>query len=454
MAQTNGKNATQAEGGNSLTDFNFDSEESWFGMDAEGGKSTDAGTVTKAVKASDKPKEATGNTIKEKAGDEEEEEEEEEHTFFADPIEKKDTVKKPPVKKTVVEEGAEEEEQEEEDVDDDDDEEEDDKKKKTKKEGVKDPKDTGKGKTEDEGGEDEPGEEDDEKFYTTLASEMTEKGIFQNVKLKKDEKVTEEKFFELQDAEVEARVTETIEALSEKMDDDGKRFLKFKANGGNTASFMSIVASPINFDKFDENDPKQVDTVLRHYLSTKEELEGDELTDKLQWLKDGGKEKAKAATYFDKLKAEKERELKKLEKQLEDDNARKEDEVKEFKEGLIEILNETEQIGVIKITKQDQRELGNYMTKPLIKVGKNKYVPEVMAELTKILTGKTKEDKKRFIALSKAIRSNFDIKDLAKDTTTKVVSKVKSKLQEAKASPKARTSGNSQTRALTDYFDS
>lgn len=454
MAQINDKNATHAEGGSSLADFNFDSDEQWFGMGGEDGKSsTDASTVTKAAKAANnKPKTETGSTFKEVAGEDDEEEQEEEHTFFADPIEKKDVIKKKnaPAKKK----DDDEPEQEEGGLDDEDDDELDDvvdiEDEKGKKKGKKTLTENVENEEDEEG--DETKEEDD-KFYNTLVEELKEKGILQNIEVKKGEVITEEQFFELHDAEIESRVTETLEAMSENMDDDGKRFIKFKANGGNTADFMAIAISPINFDeKFDESDPKQVEKVLRHYYTTKEEMDAEELADKLQWLRDGGKEKATALKHFNKMKDEREKALDRLEKETEKKRLAKEDEVQEFNEALLEVLGETEQIGVIKITKQDQKELGSYMTKPLIKTGKNKYIPQMQAELMKILSAKTKEDKQRLIALSKAIKSNFDIKELAKDTTTQVTRKVKSKLQEAKQSVKSKTSGNSQTRALTDYF--
>lgn len=305
---------------------------------------------------------------------------------------------------------------------------------------------------------DEDIEEDDDtdkdkKFFKELVKEMKDKNIFQNVEIKDDEDITEDKFFELQNEEIESRVEETLQAMSENMDDLGKRFIKFKAKGGRTEVFMAAISSPIDLDSFDENNQHQVDAVIRHYLTTEEELDGDELNDRIEWLKSGGKQKATASKYFAKMQTKRDKLVKEAEDSLEAQRKKNQKDAEDFNNSLLEVLSETESVGIIPITKADQKDLGAYMTKPVVKVGKNKYMPQMQADLLAVLKGKSKEDMKGLIALAKNLKHKFDIKDLATKVTSKVTKKAKSTLQAAKQGVKVRTAGTSGQRALTDYFD-
>lgn len=405
-----------------LADFTFDDSNTFFGIKTEGDTTEQ---IIKEVKGAEKIVADGSGTKTPEATKIEEEEAEEELTFFETEEEK---AKKEAAKKKDEEEEEAEEEEEVEEV-----------KEKGKKDKEEKPEDK---------------EEGDDKFYTTLASELKEKGIFQNIELKEGEEVTEEKFFELQDAEVEARVEETFQAFFEELDEDGKRFLKFKKDGGKTADFFASFNTPeVDLTEFDVDDEEQRTKVLVHYLTKVEKLEPEDLKDRLAWLKEGGKEKSYAKKYAEAMEAEsqaiQEQLLKRQAKAAKD----KEESAKVFGESLKATLEKTETVGVFSFTPADQKELAAYITKPSVKIGKNKYIPAFQAEIAEIFKAEDEESQKKLLLLAKLVKTKFDTKDLATETKTKVVSKVKSKLKEAKTGVKPASAGGFAKRSISDFFD-
>lgn len=405
----------------SLQNFTFDDDKSWFGVPTE--EVTPTEQVLKEIKGATKVVADEGGKpekVEPLKKEGEEDEEEEDHVFFETEEEKATKLK-------AKEEGKDEDEEEVEvEV-----------AKEDKKKVEQKPKE---------------GEEDD-KFFTTLAGELKDKGIFQNVELKEGEEVTEEKFFELQDAEIEARVEETFQAFFEELDEDGRNFLKFKKAGGRTADFLeSYNSGGFDIEEFDENDEAQRTRVLTHYLSTVEKLEPEDVKDRLEWLKEGGKDKVYAKKYFESINSQREELKKEVLKQQQELANQREATAKQFSETLKATLDKTEAIGAFPISATDQKELGSYITKPTVKVGKNKYIPAFQAEIAKIFKADTEEAQKKLLLLAKLVKTDFDVTDLEKTTKTKVVKEAKSKLKDARTGVKPASAGSYAKKSLGDYF--
>lgn len=295
-----------------------------------------------------------------------------------------------------------------------------------------------------------PGETDD-KFYTTLASELKEKGIFQNVEIKEGEEIDEDKFFELQDSEIESRVEETFETFFEELDDDGKAFLKHKKAGGSTQDFMQVYQNTISIDGVNLDEDKDQDLVLTHYMRTVDAMDEDEISDRIEWLKENGKKKAFAEKYFNKLQdidTERKTALAERVNQL---SKQREDSAKKFNEDLNKELDSTESVGSFSFNKVDKKGLINFITKPIVKVGKNKYITEFQAELGEIFKGEG-ENKKKLLLLAKLVKTKFDVKDLIAETKTNVVKEAKSKLQQARTGVRPSSSGGANKKSLSDFF--
>lgn len=292
---------------------------------------------------------------------------------------------------------------------------------------------------------------DDSKFYSTLAAELKEKGVFQNVELTEGEEIDEEKFFELQDAEIESRVEETFEAFFEELDEDAKAFLKFKKGGGNTQDFFQVYRESLSLDNIDLEGEDAQELIIKHYSSTMDSMDDEEISDRLEWLKENGKMKAYAEKYMNKLKELDRQKKESISKSVEAQAKQREEGAKKFNQDLQSELEKTEAVGSFNFSKVNKKELLDFMIKPSVKIGKNKYITHFQAELGNIFKGEG-EDRKKLLLLAKLVKSDFDVKDLIEETKTKVVKEAKSKLQQAKIGVKPSTSGGYTKKSISDYF--
>lgn len=443
----------------SLSDFNFDNEESFFGIKTVSEDSETSQTI-KEVKSESKG----ASTLKDNENTpfgEEEEDENEGLTFFGNEEEEDGEEDKDDVLSTKKGKQQDTKDEEIDDKDDDKDNNKDEDKdnKKGKTTVKKDTEDTKSSKIKSEDKEEETDadnvedeDEKDKKFFTTLGLELKEKGLFTAVEIDENEVLTEDQLFEKFGEEVEARVEETFAAFYEQLDEDAVNFIKYKKLGGNTQQFFQNYVPKFELDKLDEDNDKQLNLVLTRYLTTVEQLDDEELADRLKYLEDSGKKKATAIKYFDKLKTASEQQKAAILKQQEEAAEAKKESARKFNEGIKATASKTDKVGAFKLSKTEQKELPDYITKPTVKTGKNMFSPKLYVDLGKILKAETEEDRKNLILLSKLVKSNFDIKDLVADTNTNVVKRVKSKLKEAKETTRPKSSSGSTGKALTDYF--
>jgi len=298
----------------------------------------------------------------------------------------------------------------------------------------------------------ESDEDEDEVFFTELAKEFKDRKIFTNVKLAKGEKITEDKFFELHDEEIEARVNETIEAIQEKLDEEGKKFLDFIMRGGKPSKYIATLSLSSNIEDFDPKNDTHASKIIAHHLKVVEKADEDEIADRIAYLKDKGQLET-YATKYKKLDDERKAEAQETLVATQDKLAKeKEQKAKIFNEELLEVLNKTEKVGVLPITATDRKELKPFFTRATVKVGKDQYVPEFIAEINRIMSGKTAKDKKELLALGKMIKSGFQVKDLETEVTTTVAKKAQSTLRAVRSgSPRAATSGAFSKKGLADF---
>jgi len=297
----------------------------------------------------------------------------------------------------------------------------------------------------------ESNEEDDSKFYTTLAKELKEKNVFTNVEIP-DKDLTYEEFIELQDAEVEARVDESFESFFEELDEDGKAFLKFKKDGGKTSDFLNMRTNNINLDSFDEDSDKQQESIIRFYLANVDGKDEEDIESNLQWLKDGGKIKATAKKYYNTLKKVDKDSKEAIVKQQAAAAETREKSIKEFNTSVKKIISSSDKIGAFPINKAEQKVLTDFITNPTAKVGKNSFIPEFNVKLNKLLNPKNEEDIKKLVVLAKLLRNDFDVSDITLAKTTEKAKEVRETLKEAKTGLRKVASSGDTRKSLAEFF--
>ena len=286
----------------------------------------------------------------------------------------------------------------------------------------------------------------DGEFFKKLSLEMKEQGIFQLVEVKEDEPLDQDTFVEKFDQEIEARVKETIQSFLEELDEDGKRFLKFKRSGGDTRAFLQAYYSSMALPTVDLTTEDGQEAVLRYYYKNVEGLDPEDVDSRIDWAKEN-KKLAKYAEKYDGILQEREEARKEaLLQQQAEYEAQMEKSRKDFEKDLVEVLQATDAVGDIPLTKEDKKTMPAYMLKPSIRIGKNKYITPLQADLKSVY-----EDKKQLLLLAKLVRSKFDLSSLGVKLASKKVEQARKNLLRDRETPEVK-GGNTKTGAsLADY---
>ncbi len=298
------------------------------------------------------------------------------------------------------------------------------------------------------------GEDDDEdvEFYTNLTTELKEKGILSDFALEEGEKITEEKFFELQEKEVETRVEENFNSFFQELnnDKDAVEFLKFKRNGGRTSDFFKAYAeSPVLSldDNLDLTKASNQKLVVSQYLKAVEGVPADEIEDRIEFFEEKGKLKEKAESYESKLRELDESNKQAVVTRAAEAKKNAEKAAKEFREKISATLDKAEVISKVKITKEDKKTLVDKILTPTVKQG-DRYVSSFSSKMNAIM-----KDPEKLLLLAKLVENDFDLSDIETSIETKVVSKARTSLIESKKSKDLKGAGSTQKKSLFDHFD-
>ena len=289
-------------------------------------------------------------------------------------------------------------------------------------------------------------EEPEEEIFNDYAKVLKDVGVLENVEIPEDEEITQEKLIELQEQEIESRVEEAIEGFMGELDDDGKAFLKFKKEGGDTRQFFEMMKETSELPQGDIDDEYFQKKVTKYYLKTVDNMDDEDVEDRIAWLEETGKLERYAERYNNKLqtiKEKKEQEAVERQKQL---AKQQEKDRMAFISTLKDTLSNTDSIKDFPITKQEKKELVDFITKPTIKVDKSKYVSGFSKAINEVTN-----DPQKLILLAKLLKNDFDISDVIKQTETKEVKKLKNNIQRAKKSSPPKTY-SSNRKSLADFF--
>lgn len=298
----------------------------------------------------------------------------------------------------------------------------------------------------DSGNEDD---DDETEVFTTLSKELKEKGTFTHIELSADGKITEEQFFEHIEDEVEGRVNEAIEDFGAKLGSDqtSKAYITFLKAGGTSDEFFKYYSQASTTPEVDIEKESGQDSILRHYYKVVEELDDEDLEDKLDWLKESGKKKKFAEKYYNKLKADEQINKDKFVANQVQQQTDRENEKKEFVTKLKNTLDSTEEVNGFVFNKVDKPSLLDYIIKPTVKLKSNQYITQFQYDLNEVI----KTDNEKLLVLAKLIKSKFDTSGLIIKKETEAVKKVKSSLSNTKS--RLTSSNSTKRKDLADFFN-
>ena len=293
----------------------------------------------------------------------------------------------------------------------------------------------------------DPEKEEDVKFFTTLAKVLQEKGVFQNVEIKEDDQIDGERLIELNDMEIESRVEETFQSFFEEMDEDGMAFLKFKKAGGDTRVFLNAYAQSMELPTSDLTTEDGQEKMLRYYYKHIENLDDEDVDDRIEWAKDGKKLEKLATKYADTVARMEQQKRDALLQQAQDAEEKAKENRKVFKETLEETLATVKEVNDVPFTKED-KSLIDYLTKPAVKIGKNKYITGMQADIQKIWQ---EADRKQLLLLAKFVKSGMKLDVVKQKGAKEKVTEIRKKVFEERDTRTVR-SGGTKGKGLADYF--
>lgn len=294
--------------------------------------------------------------------------------------------------------------------------------------------------------EDDP---DDKEFFKTLTKELKDKGIFSAVEIEDDEEIDEEKFIELQEAEVQSRAEEIFEDAFQQINNDptAVALLRFIKSGGSTYDFINHYKDNTRLpDNLDLDKAPNQKKVLEYYYLNIEKIDPEDLEERMELLKDEGKQKKYAEKYYkiinDQDVANKLQLATEQEKVVKDNNTKAE----KLRTDLQKVLDLGKGEANFEFTKDETKELVSYITKPAIKIGPNRFISAFQAKIGEIM-----KDHKKMLTLAKLIKKDFSVPELTKATETKVTKKIESNLRDAKQGLKTRSEKHIE-KTLADFF--
>lgn len=283
-------------------------------------------------------------------------------------------------------------------------------------------------------------------IFKVLATDFKKRGIL-NFENEIEGDLDEEGFTELYENEIENRIQETFEGFFEEMDEDAKSFLKFKKDGGKTSDFFNMLQTTVGMPKGNIEDEDHQKRVAEYYFKTVEKVDDEDIADKIEWLEENGKLDKYAKKYDKKLQDLETTQKDSVIKQQEAAAKQAEKDAAEFQKEVRESLNKMDSVKDLPLSAKDKSELLTFITKPSVKVGKNKFITEFQAGLQKVSS-----NYEGLIALAKLIKSDFDFSSIKTKVATKQTQELKENLRRSKSNKKPNSSGSSVGKQLSDFF--
>ena len=282
---------------------------------------------------------------------------------------------------------------------------------------------------------------DEIKLFSDLAKDFKEMGVFSNVELLEDE-VTPDLFFEKIEEEVSTRADGIVENLMTNLDEDAATFLKYKSNGGDTRKFFELYGQVSEIPVPDVESEENQEAFLRYYYSLDEDLDSDDIDDRITSYSEKGTLEKFAKKHFDKLESEYAKQKTDLIKQQEEAKKQQVENQKKFQSNLKTIISTEKQLGDLSIDPKKDSVLVDFITKPI-------YNKETKVQATSFQTklGEIFNDEKKLLLLAKLVYSDFDFSSVKKKAESEANKKTLHTIRTRKEY-KSSDSGKS----LIDYF--
>lgn len=315
--------------------------------------------------------------------------------------------------------------------------------------------------SEEEESEEEESEEEETETQSgdsiTTLNLLKGKG-FLDYELEEGEELTDEKASEILEDSLDNLFEERIAELFEDVPEIVKEMNKFVLKGGDINAFLQTVAVQ-NTSGLEEGMDLELEAnqelVIRHGL--KEEGYDKEYIDaQIEFLKDSKRMKKHSETHYKKWetknKAEQTAILKSQEKAIANDKAQR----RALKNKVTTFLKETDEVTGFTVTKQDRKDLPNYMSDRVVKLDNGNQITGMQKDLMRVLNSPTGSVQMAKLLKAANEQGELNFEEIKKETETKVTKKVRENVRRNKKSIVSQSGGGKNSkpkRPLADYFN-
>lgn len=250
------------------------------------------------------------------------------------------------------------------------------------------------------------------------------------------------------DESVEQRLEDTIAGLP----DSVKNLVKFAAKGGDVEQYLASISQSTSqgvSKTLDMTKEANQEKFMRFKLS--QEGNDEEYIDaQIEFLKDSGKLEGISTKAFGNWKKTQDAEDERLVEEQKARVAAARQNALNFRKDITKQVSETKDINGLKFTRQDARELPDYITSATETLEDGRTLTPFYKDL-----GEALKDKNKVLLMAKLLKSGFDFKDIEKAAATKVAKDVKTNIQRQQQNNKdiSTAGGSSQPKRLADYFN-
>lgn len=285
-------------------------------------------------------------------------------------------------------------------------------------------------------------------IFNDLYSDLKENGIFKHVELEEGEELDSERFFELQEQEIETEISARLEAwVTQELDEDAKAFIKFKRDGGSTQDFFKTYSDTPDIEAGDIEDEDYQDNLIRYQLA-KEGWDEEEIEDRLEILTNKGTKEKFARKYYDKIESELESKRENLLKTQAQQREQARRQEMEFKQNIDGTLKEIKDVKGMKFTDGEKNEILSFLTKKNEKINDEVSVTGFQKGLSEVF-----KDTNKLVLLAKLIKNDFDFSGIEKQAITKKTKEIKTKIEQRQSNSPFRSGSSLNGQSLSDLFD-
>lgn len=319
---------------------------------------------------------------------------------------------------------------------------------------------------EEEGEQEESEEEEEEEDAPTdedaptgdsisILNSLKKRGLA-SFELEEGAVLTEELAEEILEDSIDTMFEERLDDLFSKTPDILKEMNKFALKGGDINEFLDKIAvqnATGLTEGMDMEDEGNQEKVMRHGLKA-EGYDEEYIDAQIEFLKDSKRLKSHSGTHYKKWETKKKEEqtqiLKSQEERIETEKAQR----RALKTKVSTFLSEAEEVEGFTISKEDVKELPNYMSDRVVKLDNGSQITNMQRDLMRVLNSPTGSVQIAKLLKTASETGELNFKDIETKSESKVAKKVRENVRRNKNSIISNSGkGRKTKKPLFKYFD-